>query len=64
MIENLTTVVNGIVSGITSLFTASTWQGDGTTTVASAAIAVLFAVPVTVGVIRKVTSLIKSSKGN
>lgn len=63
MIDNLTTVVTGIIGGITTLFDSGTWN-SGTTTAGAAAVAVLFAVPVTIGVIRKVSSMVKSSKGN
>lgn len=58
MIENVTAVITGIIGGITAMLTPSS-----ETVGALAPLAALFAIPIVAGVAKKVTSLIKSTKG-
>ena len=65
MISNISSVIAGIVSAISALFNFSNYgTGESNTLGAGAvAVAVLFAVPILIGVLKKTTSLIKSMRG-
>lgn len=65
MLENIQEAITGLLGSMGSILnpSAATEGGFGPTSAGIAAIAVLFAIPVTALVAKKVTSLIKGIKG-
>lgn len=66
MLQNIQEAITGLLSAIGSLLnpTAQTGEGSfGATAAGVAAIGILFAIPITAAVARKVTSLVKGIKG-
>lgn len=65
MLENIQEAITGLLSAIGSLLnpTAASGEGFGPTAAGIAAIGILFAIPVTALVARKVSSLVNGIKG-
>ena len=66
MLENIQEAITGLLGAIGSLLSPTAVSGEGSfgpTAAGVAAIALLFAIPVTAAVARKVTSLVKGIKG-
>lgn len=66
MLSNIQEAITGLLGAIGSLLspTAATGEGAfGATAAGITAIAILFAIPITAAVARKVTSLVKGIKG-
>lgn len=65
MLSNIQEAITGLLTAIGNLLspTAASGEGFGPSTAGIAAIALLFAIPVTAAVARKVTSLVKGIKG-
>lgn len=66
MLSNIQEAITGLLGAIGNLLSPTAVSGEntfGATTAGVAAIGILFAIPVTAAVARKVTSLVKSIKG-
>lgn len=65
MLSNIQEAITGLLTAIGSFLspTAAAQDGFGPTVAGVAAIGILFAIPVTAAVARKVTSLVKGIKG-
>lgn len=64
MLENIQEAITGLLGAIGDLLSpTAASDGFGPTAAGVAAIALLFAIPVTAAVARKVTSLVKGIKG-
>lgn len=61
MISNITSVITGIIDAF-GTFLTPTASESGLTAAEVTGIAVLFAVPITIGVVKRVRGLIKSTK--
>ena len=61
MIANITTVLTGLFDAISTMLTPTASEG-GLVAGEVAGIAALFAVPVVIGVVKKVKGLVKSTK--
>ena len=61
MIANITSVITGLFDAISSMLSPTAGEG-GLSAGEIASLAALFAVPVTIGVVKKVKGLVKSSK--
>lgn len=66
MLQNIQEAITGLLGAIGSLLNPTVQSGEGNfgaTAAGVAAIGVLFAIPITAAVARKVTSLVKGVKG-
>lgn len=65
MVADIGTVIAGLINAIEAFLTPTANESTGSflSATAIASLAALFAVPITIGVVRKVTKLVKSARG-